>query len=429
MSRVSFTAKRVSEFGCPEGRAQAFLWDEGVAGLGLRATANGAKAYIFQSVLGGKTLRSTIGSPSNWSIKDAQAEARRLQTLIDKGVDPRQAKVEQIARDQSQRQSAKTKRLQDSVMVSEVWAEYLKDRRPRWSERSYSDHVRLSSLGGVERLRAAGVTKPGVLSSIMMLKLSDLTSERLTLWLDRESKTRPTSTAQAFRLLRAFIRWCAEHHDYKAIVPLDSYRAGKVREAVPVSRPREGDCLQREQLPAWFRAVREIGNPVISAYLQGLVLTGARREELGALRWTDVDFKWNTLAIGDKVEGDRDIPLTPYLSQLLRELPRQNEWVFSSKTARDGRLVEPTIAHRKALKQAGLPHVSVHGLRRSFGTLAEWVEMPTGVVEQIMGHKPSAIAEKHYRRRPIDLLRQWHIKLENWILLEAGLTPELVAIS
>jgi integrase len=146
------------------------------------------------------------------------------------------------------------------------------------------------------------------------------------------------------------------------------------------------------------------------------------------LRWTDVDFKWNTLAIGDKVEGDRDIPLTPYLSQLLRELPRQNEWVFSSKTAKDGRLVEPTIAHRKALKQAGLPHVSVHGLRRSFGTLAEWVEMPTGVVEQIMGHKPSAIAEKHYRRRPIDLLRQWHTKLENWILKEAGLTQNLVAI-
>jgi intergrase/recombinase len=52
--------------------------------------------------------------------------------------------------------------------------------------------------------------------------------------------------------------------------------------------------------------------------------------------------------------------------------------------------------------------------------LAEWVEMPTGVVEQIMGHKPSAIAEKHYRRRPIDLLRQWHTKLENWILKEAG---------
>ncbi|MBK7423663.1 MAG: hypothetical protein IPJ48_11495 [Propionivibrio sp.] len=33
----------------------------------------------------------------------------------------------------------------------------------------------------------------------------------------------------------------------------------------------------------------------------------------------------------------------------------------------------------------------------------------------------SAIAEKHYRRRPLDLLRQWHIKIEAWILEHAGI--------
>jgi intergrase/recombinase len=47
--------------------------------------------------------------------------------------------------------------------------------------------------------------------------------------------------------------------------------------------------------------------------------------------------------------------------------------------------------------------------------------MPTGVVAQIQGHKPSAIAEKHYRRRPVDLLRMWHSKLEAWILEQAGI--------
>ena len=69
----------------------------------------------------------------------------------------------------------------------------------------------------------------------------------------------------------------------------------------------------------------------------------------------------------------------------------------------------------------GLPHVSLHGLRRSFGTLAEWIEAPAGVVAQIQGHKPSAIAEKHYRRRPLDLLRMWHTRIEAWILEQAGI--------
>jgi hypothetical protein len=63
----------------------------------------------------------------------------------------------------------------------------------------------------------------------------------------------------------------------------------------------------------------------------------------------------------------------------------------------------------------------LHGLRRSFGTLAEWVECPAGVVAQIMGHKPSATAEKHYRQRPLDLLRLWHCRIEAWILAEAGI--------
>ena len=60
-------------------------------------------------------------------------------------------------------------------------------------------------------------------------------------------------------------------------------------------------------------------------------------------------------------------------------------------------------------------------MRRSFATLSEWVEVPVGIVAQIMGHKPSATAEKHYRRRPVDLLRLWHTKIEGWILAEAGI--------
>ena len=53
--------------------------------------------------------------------------------------------------------------------------------------------------------------------------------------------------------------------------------------------------------------------------------------------------------------------------------------------------------------------------------MSEWVECPVGVVAQIQGHKPSAIAEKHYRVRPLDLLRLWHTRIEAKILEFAGL--------
>lgn len=63
--------------------------------------------------------------------------------------------------------------------------------------------------------------------------------------------------------------------------------------------------MQREQLATWFGQVRQIPNPVISAYLQALLLIGPRREELSGLRWEDVDFQWKSLTIKDRVEGLR----------------------------------------------------------------------------------------------------------------------------
>ena len=83
-------------------------------------------------------------------------------------------------------------------------------------------------------------------------------------------------------------------------------------------------------------------------------------------------------------------------------------------------LTIPRNQHGAACKVAGIEGLTLHGLRRSFKSLTEWLEIPAGVVAQIMGHKPSATAEKHYTVRPLDLLRVHHEKIEAWILEQAG---------
>jgi integrase len=155
--------------------------------------------------------------------------------------------------------------------------------------------------------------------------------------------------------------------------------------------------------------------------LQTLLLTGARPGEVLGLRWEDVNTKWRGLTIRDKVEGERVIPQRPYVSQLMAALPRRNEYVFSS--ASRGKEVAADRAEycpHPRLQVAGLDNLTPHGLRRSFKSLTEWLEIPAGVVAQIMGHKPSATAEKHYTVRPLDLLRLHHEKIEAWILEQAG---------
>lgn len=100
-------------------------------------------------------------------------------------------------------------------------------------------------------------------------------------------------------------------------------------------------------------------------------------------------------------------------------LPCRNQWVFSSISAANGHLTGPSIAHRKACAIAGLD-LTLHGLKRSFASLCEWIEMPA-IAAQIQGHAPQGVREQNYIRRPLDLLRMWHVKIEAWILEQAGI--------
>jgi integrase len=260
--------------------------------------------------------------------------------------------------------------------------------------------------------------QPGILVSLLSLPINEITRDKVALWLKKEVLKRPTRARLALSLLKAFITWASDQPKYKALVDVNA--CDRLTRELP-SKQAKDDCLQKEQLSLWFEGVRQINNPVISYYLQILLLTGARRNELSTLKWVDVDTQWHTALIRDKVEGNRKIPLTPYVELLLNNLKRVNKYVFPSPTAKSKHITEPRIAHKQAMEAMGLPPLTLQGLRRSFGTLAEWTECPAGISAQIMGHKPSALVEKHYRKRPIDLLRQWHSKIEKFILDEAGI--------
>ncbi len=424
MAKIAFTAGRVSGFKCPPEKKQAFMWDATAPGLGLRATPAGKPAYVFQSVYQGKDLRITIGSPAAWSIPDAQAKARELQRLIDEGKDPRDLKRDALAAQAERRAAAAAK----AATVGEAWAVYLEARRPRWGDRHYNEHLLLVKAGGVASKRAAGgVTAPGILHPLMALALRELTAPVIEAWAARETQTRPAAARLAWRCLKAFLSWCAEQPEYAPVLSsANPAKTKKARESLGKAGVKQ-DALLKEQLPAWFAAVGQQQNPVVAAYLQTLLLTGARAGEVLGLRWDDVNTKWRGLTIRDKdaskggADGVRVIPLTPYVWHLLQALPRRNEWVFSSASAEGGRIVIARNNHHDACAVAGIEGLTIHGLRRSFKSLTEWLEIPAGVVAQIMGHKPSATAEKHYTVRPLDLLRVHHERIEGWILEQAGI--------
>ena len=407
-------------------KAQAFLRDTKAPGLRVRVTNTGAKSFVFEAKLNRQTIRRTIGDVKAWTIDAARTEANRLRVTLDTGIDPREVERQQQADRAAATATAAAKVEAAKVAaltVAEVWAAYIEQRRPFWGELHYRDHIDKAKAGGLPSGRRGGgkqLTKPGPLAALMPLALKDLDQATIEAWAANEGKTRASSARLAWRLLTVFLTWCAEQAEYVALLPAKNpAKTKKAREALGKAGTKS-DVLQKGQLAAWFAAVQQLQNPMIAACLQIMLLTGARPGEVLALRWEDVNTKWKGISIRDKVEGTREIPATPYTLHLLATLPRRNDWVFSSTTSASGCLSEPNNPHTRACKAAGLEGLTLHGLRRSFKSLTEWLEVPVGVVAQIQGHKPSATAEKHYTVRPLELLRLHHEKIESWILEQAG---------
>lgn len=415
--RVRLTAGRVASFHCPDGKTQAFLWDTDVPALLLRATPTGRKTYAFESRLHGKTLRISIGAVDSWTLDQAREQARGYAVMVDKGQDPRELERQQQAEQEARRQQELAK----ALTVGELWPLYLENGRPKrrdgWKPRYLADLHAMAAAGGVPKKRGQGVTRPGPLYPLLALPLAGINEDSLKQWHDKEAKSGKHQAARALMMFRGFLRWCSSQPQYRDITDRAAGQAPAIVQNLPATT-RRTDALETAQVAAWWSGVVQLDNFTASAYLRALLLTGARREEMAALRWKDVDLRWRKLTLADKVESSRVIPLTPYLRHLLAGLPRVGEFVFHS-AGETGHIVDPRASHGKALKSAGIDRLTFHGLRRSFSLLGEAAGAPAGAIAQVMGHKPSATAEG-YRPRSVDALRPFLERIEGWILEQAG---------
>ena len=393
------------------------LRDTEAPGLRVRVTVAGAKSFVYEAKLNRQTIRRTIGDVKLWSIEQARTEARRIAVVLDGGHDPREIERQQQA-DKAVAVAAATAQ---AMTVGDAWPLYLAQGKPKrrdaWKPGYRADLEAMAAPGGVEKKRGKGLTRPGPLFPLLALPLASVNEDSLKSWFDREAQVSKHQAARALMMFRGFLRWCSARPEYRKLTDRDAGRAAAILENLP-SNTRRTDALEAAQVPGWWAGVEQLNNRTASVYLRALLLTGARREELAAMKWADVDFQWRKLTIADKVEDTRTIPLTPYLAQLLATLPRSNEFVFAS-TGKAGRIADTRASHQKALQSASIEGLTIHGLRRSFSLLGEAAGAPAGAIAQVMGHKPSATAEG-YRPRSVDALRPFLEQIEAHILALAG---------
>ena len=104
--RIHLTLAKIEKLQPPAGQQAIYVFDDDPKCLAVRVTPAGAKSFVFTSKIGKVPLRITIGAVDTWFLDAARAEAKRLQVLIDQGIDPREQKRDRIAAEEAKRAAA-----------------------------------------------------------------------------------------------------------------------------------------------------------------------------------------------------------------------------------------------------------------------------------------------------------------------------------
>lgn len=360
------------------GNGEAILWDEKIAGFGLKVTATGSKTYLFQYRIGGrggKTRRYTIGRHGTWTPDKARKEAERVSMLAAQGIDPQQQKQDRMRRAISLAFAPYSKRFVDDCL------------KVRWKA-SYKDGEALLARYAVPVLG----NKP----------LPDI--DRVDIRAVLQPVRKKVATCRnLFAVLRRLFRWAVSEGDL-TISPI----MGMEPPPLPVKRDRV--LSERELRLVWRASEKEVYpfGPLIRL----LIITGQRLEEVSGLRWSEVDkgqSMWTLPAERAKNGNATKVPLSNLafaeLQVLAKRSGRKDGWprtgfVFSTtgessvsghsraKRRLDRRISELAI-------EEGEPVVApwrFHDLRRSFATGMQRLGVRFEVTEAILNHLSGAKA-------------------------------------
>src|SRR5260221_95889 len=132
-----------------------------------------------------------------------------------------------------------------------------------------------------------------------------------------------------------------------------------------------------------------------------ILLTGMRKGEVQHVTWTDVNFDLGLIFIQAKPEwqwkpktDERVIPLSPTLRELLvqHHAERVNDGlVFPNKEGNLDTHILPKL--KKVGRKAGLPAITVHALRHSFGAHLRMAGVNLADIADLLGHKDLATTQ------------------------------------
>lgn len=180
--------------------------------------------------------------------------------------------------------------------------------------------------------------------------------------------------------------------------------------------------LQADELNRFFDAVSKEPNEIIRDYVLISLLTGARRSNVLAIRWSDINFEGATWFIKETKNGTpQTIPLLPAAIEILQARQEQaiSEFVFPG-TGESGHLAEPKKGWKRILAWAGIEGLRIHDLRRSLGSWQASTGASLPVIGKTLNHKDIR-STSIYARVDLDPVRNAMDKAVNAMFSAGGI--------
>jgi integrase len=368
----------------PPAVGQVDYFDSAYPGLALRITAKGVKSWTYFGRVHGKIKRATLGRYPDLSLAKARRKAGETADAMRQGIDPAAAKRAQRAA------------VRDNF--EGVLTEWLK--RDQAENRSHAEVKRLIERETLPAWRGrlmSTITRRDVLDCIDAV-------------VDRGS---PIMARRLHAHLHRLFRWSMGRGIITAN-PMEGMEK-------PGSETQRDRVLSDAELASVWRAAEKVGWP-FGPVVRLLILTGARRQEIGGLRWEEI--------FGDKIElsGSRTkvgeahtIPLSTVALDLIATLPRigNSAYLFTTtgKTPVSGWTRSKELLDKAIIEfndGRALSDWRLHDLRRTVATGLQRLGVGLQVTEAVLGHVGGSRAgivgvyQRHeYAEEKKDALEAW----------------------
>ena len=350
----------------PDGRPHDLLiWDDKIAGFGLRVTAAGTKSYVFQyQAPDGRHKRTTLGPHgTHLTVKQARKLAAAKRVEVQVGRDP-------VAEKKAVREAPTVKDLSDRFLKE--YAVKLSDSSQRNYKIIWERHI-LPALG----------TTP----------LDEVT------WRDLERlhyKMRDTpymanrTLAVASKAWALAARWGWWPRD----------RANPARGHDLNAEQRRGRALEEADLIAVGKALAREGNASSAAALRVCMLVGCRPDEVRTLKWSDLRENGRRVELARSKTGPRSLYLGKPAADLIASQPKVAEHVFPGRKRRQPMVDFKGVWTRAKLRAKLEQPVRLYdACRHTFTTWALELGIPLERVKILIGHSTGDITARytHYR--------------------------------